>query len=1609
MSSSLHATWRTLRAAILVLCVGLPLLSLANPAWAQGAASGYELALVGNSRVVEGRAARFRGIAYRVRGLAKLEAIAGARVRARYVAGLKQARAWQEVRADRSGFFQIDVPVPSGRKGSARVEVALGKGDEERLFAFPIDFAAPFLLDLQTDRRLYEPGETIHAWARVRDVESRQPLVDEDITLSFTGTGAFGRTHKSGASGVVSSKVVIPKEAKEGNYVVIAKVGGREFRQALEVGTRSYERIFAEIKVSKAVASPHENVAITVKVTTASGALVRNADVVLKLDKSESRGRTNGQGITRIHMRAPAYMSHSTGSVAIVAEVRHAAHGATKAFSRLRLAVPLTLKVEAVPSNGALVPQLPGLLYIRLSSGDGKPAALGTPMEVRGAAIPGGVASGKTDAHGFVTIKTRLPRGAATGGDEATTMVIVHVGGAAPRTASIEVAVARKAELVPHVNKAVVAPGETISIRLERRASAATKPAIVELMSSQGLIEALKLPAGVNQVKMKVPPDILGVLTVRARPLQQKSVAEGTGAVDAFLVRPPVPSFPTLKASKEVYSVSGTATLTLSTAPGAGKSWAAILVRDLAAHSGELPFQFHFLQRAFARAILDPKLKSANTLLRTALADYLYVDGVPQKAPELLNELGQEGEEGYDLGHSRERGMLRDPFPLGEELSRRGVGSIMRELEERLSDALDDGTLSEVATRSGTRSDFKKGILAEFDEHPLSLGQGKLTLAMLTASDSSFRYDNVGRRVARRRLIELLVALSVYLDPGDDASPQQRAAAREPSDRWLPRMVERGIIGSEQLADPWGNSFTLRRSSKPALAIAIEAANLELVSPGPDGKLGTRDDISDPFARAIPTGTPYAVASGEDKLMETLARLSPGAEVLKRLLQAYDRITAEVAEEEIGDAVSASVSEGWGTIGTGSYGTVGSGSGGGYGYGSGKGGLAGRSARPPHVRIGSASARGGVSGFARVIRERFPSTLMFTPVMEVDPSGSTEISIPLSDAVTTYLVEVVVWSADGWTWSTDTKIRVDKETVIDSPVPSYATVGDKLRLPLRIGNRSNKDQILDVSIFAPGKLETPLATRKGVRAPAKDTAVQMVDVQLDKAMKGSITVGVQSAQGVPLDAVRRPITVQHPTRRVRRRYDFLAGAAQAGTNASALRFTVHERATQREGSQVHIRVGPGLFAVAPGRAETRWLSAWARRGETAASRRRLTPGNTELKAAFLVGSSWSTREVSDDFLARTLRDVTASLDQIGKQDDRKVRLQLQVRTLLWLAPATRAIHTRQGLKKDLEGLLRKLRKDVHSSVAMVSGDPHIWAMSAAALALTAPAKSKNKLVRELVSRVRRHQLYVGSHTWVATKEGVHETSAFLALAELKIGERKRALALLRTLAKLALSDRSLNAWTQALAKFTAQEASPKGAPSQVSLVVDGVKTRVDLESGVGRVPAPSLGRPGAHTITVDDKAASSALYYLEASTEHGLPWDLVPERPGSFISRLEGEIGAVGRPAKLTLVVRNRSPRAIAHPIVEVSLPAGAELDEEAKKVLRRYTRGDSEAARGTLRLSLAGLPPGGKRKIPLTLRWSLGGKLQGLGIASYPEGRPDDISIQKPRTLSIPSAQVTP
>ncbi|MCC7536185.1 MAG: hypothetical protein IT379_08225 [Deltaproteobacteria bacterium] len=1576
------------------------------------APSGYELSLAGPHQLLAGRVARFRGIAYRVHGLAELRALPGASLRARCVAETTDATTpWAPGRADARGFFELDVPVADVLRGNATLSVAVGEGESLRTLDFPVSVREAFVIELFTDRQLYEPGERVHVWARLFDARSMRPIGGREIRFDVSGEGT--RSVTTSDAGVASFALGLPEQAIEGARTVVARIGSHVVMREVAVGTRRYARLFASVRTSPDTAAPHAPVSIEVTVTTPSGAPVRGAVADVVLDgEQRAQATTDAAGRATVAMHAPAYLTHDTGIVVATATVRHPAHGATTASALLRLAVPHSLTVEAVAENAGLVPEVPGRVYVRLADGAGEPPPAGTEIEVTGPAVMSGRARATTDAHGIAVVPTRLPLGAAVSDEngQSTATIVVRVGGAAPRTARVRVPVLREAEVVPRVERPVVAPGAELRVAVARSPFAPRSPVVVELVGDD-VVAARVIDARADHAELTVPERRLGVLVVRARPLRTAGSAEGIGASDAVLVRPADAAFPEIAPERDRYAVGDTARLTLRSGARGGRRWAAILVRDLAAHERERAFSSWFLGGAIDRALLDPERPAAETLLRTALAAYTSADGAPETAPPLTDDFGRRTDARLGSTTSPERGVLRDPIPLSDELRRRGVGEVMRRVESMLASALDEGALDELTVGRGANRRFRADLIEQMDDAPETLGGGGLSLAMLESADPSFGYASVARRVARGRLVKLLVALARYLDPGQDAPLEQRVAAREPSARWLARLVERGLVPAEALIDPWGGRFALRRVARPALAVAPEAAGLELVSPGPDGRVGTADDVRDPFARAVPRGTPYAVLSGEDELMHALAHLAPGADVLRRLVEAYARVAAEVTEDEIGDAVRGRVSEGlYGdTVGTsygyGGLGLTGTGRGGG-GSGVGTIGLGSIGT------IGRGSGTGyGMPGFARVVRERFPATLVFRPEIAVDASGTTSIDVALGDAVTTYLVEAIVWGDDGWTWSASTRVRVERDVVVDAPVPEWASVGDVLELPVRVGNRTAAPLVLGVELEPPAGLGPARSIMRGIDVGAGDARELPVTLAWSRVGRGHVLVGVRGPTGAPLDAVRRPIEVRPVLRRARLSASALVEGASARHGAARSRTATAESRT----STVVLEVPEGAIPTAVGEVRVRsglallgepadpWMRAWVEAWSPPASELSVPrgPAHQPPELARAIAASWQRSSASDAHVSNAIVRLTRLVAQSSPDT-----LARDAEVLLALAPAVRSAGRRPvAVRRELGGLVRTLRDRVASGISARGDgdDTTLLAMAAAGLAWTASGAADLPRVRDLVRRIDRRRLRVGDDAWIATDgDETMAASALAAMVDVRLGRRPRAFELLRTMLRVTEEPGALGERERAWARVAAMLLVPPGAhATHVRVAIDeGPFARVAVRGGVATLAAPSLSRAGRHVVRVD--AGGGAPSFVDLSCEIGLEWAVAPARPGP-ITVAVGDVAGVRDARSVTeLVVRNRSARTVAVPVLEVSLPAGAELDEEARASLRPISAREPESTRGTLTLVLRPMPPGATARVPLAPTWSVAGRVIGFGVASYAADRPDDVSIVRPRVITV-------
>ncbi|MCB9613614.1 MAG: hypothetical protein H6722_14295 [Sandaracinus sp.] len=157
------------------------------------------------------------------------------------------------------------------------------------------------------------------------------------------------------------------------------------------------------------------------------------------------------------------------------------------------------------------------------------------------------------------------------------------------------------------------------------------------------------------------------------------------------------------------------------------------------------------------------------------------------------------------------------------------------------------------------------------------------------------------------------------------------------------------------------------------------------------------------------------------------------------------------------------------------------------------------------------------------MRDDLPATLRFVPVQALAANAPTEVRFPLADAATTYLVEAIHWREDGWLWSQNTRIRVDREVVVDAPVPVTATEGDVLALPVRVRSQGAQ-RTLRLGVRGEDGIAFDAIDVGEVTVPAGEARSRIAQVPLRRAGRGRVVVAAFEGT-TPRDAMGRPMEV----------------------------------------------------------------------------------------------------------------------------------------------------------------------------------------------------------------------------------------------------------------------------------------------------------------------------------------------------------------------------------------------------------------------------------------------------------------------------------------------------
>lgn len=209
-----------------------------------------------------------------------------------------------------------------------------------------------------------------------------------------------------------------------------------------------------------------------------------------------------------------------------------------------------------------------------------------------------------------------------------------------------------------------------------------------------------------------------------------------------------------------------------------------------------------------------------------------------------------------------------DPMHSARSDADKTFAEVVRSLEGAIFEASGSrDTLQDVLRKVGGKNGFNPELLTlavqAMPEPPLTPGGVPVALVDLVSLDPQVDYDHVARRVARYKLFKVLEALRSARqdkDPIDVSFDDPNAALR--------RLLAASTLEEGALIDPWGGTMAFVRGGSNAQSFLSPKRGFELHAPGPDGRLGTADDVKSPFERVLRSGTPYAIATDEDKVVD---------------------------------------------------------------------------------------------------------------------------------------------------------------------------------------------------------------------------------------------------------------------------------------------------------------------------------------------------------------------------------------------------------------------------------------------------------------------------------------------------------------------------------------------------------------------------------------------------------------------------------------------------------------------------------------------------------------------------------------------------------------------
>jgi hypothetical protein len=991
-------------------------------------------------------------------------------------------------RTGADGVVAVRFKVPEVPAGNYELEVQTKStlGQETLKRSISVRSAARVLLT--TDKPLYQPGQTIHIRALALRSFDLAPAGNNELTLEVEdakGNKVFKKTLKTSDYGIAHTDFILADEVNLGDWRVRALLGQHQAEKTVGVKRYVLPRFKTQLKTEKTFYLPKETIKGELQVDYFFGKPVAGGTVEIKASTFDVAfkqfatvtSKTDKNGHVKFEVKLPDYfvgLPLTKGNAVVRLEVKvtdTAEH--SESVSRMIPVSDKPIRVSLLPEAGRLIPGVENTLFVAALYPDGTPVSCAVDVWLGQKAQGKPIASLKTNEAGLAEVKlTPKAEQFRTGawGQQAIEML----GGTQQRwmpsnlfdvTAEARDDKGNKAVSVAHLTSEPL--GENVLLRLDKAVYRGGERLEVDVRSSAGMPTAyldviksgqvmlsrwLDVKKGQAQAKIDLPANLFGTLEVHA--YQVLGSGEIVRDSRVVYVSPADELKIKVSADKDTYLPGRNATVRFEVSDSAGKPTPAalgVLIVD---------------EAVYALQEMQPGLEKVFfTLQEELLKPRVQVDFRPREGADVLilrRKLDNAQQRVARVLFSSAKPKPPARWEVDPDHTRRQhVRSVVQRIGLAVYQyAVTNRPVIEKEAKTATWR-FRPALLDDLVTARLLTKEllndpmgNRVTLESLAQVAPGFTAEKIGRSLTQYRMQQVVWQVVAYTN--------KNAGTLKKDGKWaLPKTLLSNAVAAATkdaglLKDAWGKNIEVRpRPKGEANPIGGEFfTDHNLVSAGPDGKFGTKDDV--------PYSHPF------DHWMQMYSWWDH---------QHRPTVNMNLAWR---DGTSNAMMFGFGNRGLGR---------GGLGVG---GGMlpAGRAGAPmPAMRraggdtqtkdlpnLGVVVIRGvapgpGASGFGSVsapspprLREYFPETLLWQPALITDDNGRASLEVPLADSITTWRLSASASSRGGLLGGATAPLRVFQDFFVEMDLPVALTQNDEVSFPIAVFNYLKEEQTVTLTL-----------------------------------------------------------------------------------------------------------------------------------------------------------------------------------------------------------------------------------------------------------------------------------------------------------------------------------------------------------------------------------------------------------------------------------------------------------------------------------------------------------------------------------------------------------------